>query len=82
MITSKAKIDFNAMAIDVELDDHMLRVRLANGREITAPLECFPSLRDATPEQRTRWELLGGGHGIHWQDPDEDISVRGLMRLN
>ena len=83
MITSKARsVEFNASAVDVELDEYMLRVRLADGREIAAPLEFFPSLRDATPEQRMRWELIGGGYGIHWEELDEDISVRGLMRLN
>ena len=83
MISSKARtIEFNASAIAVELDDYMLRVRLADGREIAAPLEFFPRLRDATPEQRSRWELIGGGYGVHWKDLDEDISIRGLMRLN
>jgi hypothetical protein len=25
------------------------------------------------------WQLLGGGHGIHWPDLDEDISVDALL---
>ncbi len=83
MITSKDRsIEFNASAIDVLLDDEMLRIRLADGREIAAPLEFFPRLRDATKEQRSQWKLIGGGYGIHWEELDEDISVRGLMRLN
>lgn len=83
MIISKApKIEFDSTAIDVSTDELMLRVRLADGREIAAPLEYFPRLRDATPEQRKRWELLGDGYGIHWEDLDEDISVRGLLRVH
>ena len=83
MITSKApRIEFDGNAIDVTTDEFMLRVRLADGREIAAPLEFFPRLRDATPEQRDKWELLGGGYGIHWEDIDEDISVPGLLRRN
>jgi len=58
----------------------MLHVRLSDGREIGVPLEWFPKLRDATPEQRSRWKLIGKGVGIHWPDLDEDLSVAGLLR--
>jgi hypothetical protein len=36
--------------------------------------------RDATPEQRTHWRLIGGGQGIDWPDIDEDIAVATLLR--
>lgn len=26
-----------------------------------------------------RFELIGGGEGIHWPDLDEDISVEGIL---
>jgi hypothetical protein len=57
----------------------MLQVRLSDGREIRVPLEWFPRLRDATPEQRSNWRMIGKGVGIHWPDIDEDLSVSGLM---
>lgn len=65
--------------IDVEVSDVALRIVLSDGRELSAPLAWFPRLRDATPEQRQNWEDIGSGHGIHWPDLDEDISVRALM---
>jgi hypothetical protein len=43
------------------------------------PLEWFPRLRDATPEERHSWELIGRGVGIRWPALDEDISVAGLL---
>lgn len=58
-----------------------LVVHLQDGRSLTVPLEWFPRLRDATPEQRGRWEPLGPGIGIHWPELDEDISVAGLLGL-
>ncbi len=83
MITSDVRsVEFNCDAMEVMIDEDMLRVRLADGREIAAPLEWYPRLRDATPEQRSKWEIIGGGYGIHWEDLDEDISVRGLLRLH
>jgi hypothetical protein len=36
-------------------------------------------LAHGTPAERTRWELIGSGHGIHWPDLDEDISVEALL---
>jgi hypothetical protein len=54
---------------------------MADGREISVPLEWFPRLRDASDEQRANWRFIGRGHGIHWPDIDEDISVQGLLRL-
>ena len=45
-------------------------------------MEWFPRLRDATPDQRAHWRLIGRGEGIHWQDIDEDISVNSLLGLS
>lgn len=56
-----------------------LVVHLEDGRSLTVPLEWFPRLRDATAEARGRWELIGGGLGIHWPELDEDLSVAGLL---
>lgn len=73
-------IKMNSDAVDVETTDSVLRVTLADGRELSAPLEWFPRLRDATVEQRGHWRLIGGGEGIHWPDVDEDIAVATLLR--
>ena len=35
---------------------------------------------EASPRQRGRWELIGGGIGIHWGGVDEDISVASLLQ--
>ena len=68
-------------AVDVVFDDGSLHVILADGREISAPLEWFPRLREASAEQRGNWRMIGDGEGIHWSDLDEDVSVAGLLGL-
>lgn len=73
------RIDPDPTATDVEVSDTMLRVVLSDGREPSVPLAWFPWLRDATPEQRRNWEPVGLGHGLHWPDVDEDVSIRSLM---
>jgi len=66
--------------IDVSFSDDAMTVRLSDGREVSVPLEWFPRLRDATPEQRKNWRLIARGIGIHWEDVDEDIAVTTLLR--
>jgi len=68
-----------ATAINVSFEHDSLCVALADGRTISAPLEWFPRLRDATPAQRANWRLIANGVGIHWPDIDEDLSVEGML---
>lgn len=70
-----------ARARTVEFIPDAFVVHLEDGRSLTVPLEWFPRLRDASPEQRNHWRLIGPGTGIHWPDVDEDISVAGLLGL-
>ncbi len=65
---------------DVRVTDDTLEVRLRDGRKISAPLAWFPRLVGATPAQRAHWEASAAGHGIHWPEIDEDLSVAGLLR--
>src|SRR5437867_3682199 len=68
-----------ALATKVKVTDDAVTVILADAREISVPLEWFPRLRKATKAQRKKWELIGGGIGIHWEEIDEDISVASLL---
>ena len=79
---STSVIEFDAKAVDVTVDDSMLRVTLADGRELAIPIEWSPRLRNATPEQRSNWRFIGTGQGIHWPEIDEDISIASLLRLS
>jgi hypothetical protein len=74
-----SRIKFKPFATNVRVTELTLRVSLADGREITVPLEWFPRLRKATKKQRGDWRLIGGGVGIHWEEIDEDISVQALL---
>jgi Protein of unknown function (DUF2442) len=78
MAFSAVKLD--ATAIDVKVTQERLIVTLADGRELSAPLTWFPRLTEATEEQRRKWRLIGRGHGIHWPEVDEDVSVASLLR--
>ena len=64
---------------DVRVTEDTLSVDLSDGSTISVPLEWFPRLLHAKPKERNNWRLIGRGHGIHWEDIDEDISVEGLL---
>lgn len=78
---SSLAIRFDPTAVHVEVTDAALRIRLSDGRELSAPLEWFPRLRDAPLAARANWRLIGKGVGINWPEIDEDVSVVGLLRL-
>lgn len=67
------------LASGVEVGHGKLRITLIDGRELSVPLNWFPRLENASPAQRKKWELIGGGIGIHWPLIDEDISVENLL---
>jgi hypothetical protein len=67
------------LAAKIALDKDTMWVELVDGRRLGVPLAYFPRLLHATPRQRSKYVISGGGIGLHWEDLDEDISVRGLL---
>jgi hypothetical protein len=63
----------------VKVTDDEIQVDLVDGRRLAVPLLWYPRLANATPKQRARYRLCGGGAGIHWPAVDEDLSVEGLL---
>ena len=65
--------------VDVEVTDRWITASFVDGRRISLPLVWSWRLERATPEQRSRWELIGEGEGVHWPQIDEDLSARGFF---
>jgi hypothetical protein len=63
----------------VRTDNGMLTVCFADGRRLSAPLAWYPSLAEASPPERSAWDLGGIGEGIHGPDLDHDLSIEGLF---
>ena len=78
---STSAISPEPRAVEVSCTDESLRVRLADGRELSVPLEWFPRLRNASASARAEYRLIGGGVGINWPTLDEDISVEALLAV-
>ena len=63
--------------IDMQITVDSIVAHLADGRVISVPLAWSWRLSEATPAQRSHFEFIGSGLGVHWPDIDEDISATG-----
>ncbi|MBE9112269.1 DUF2442 domain-containing protein [Nodosilinea sp. LEGE 07298] len=63
----------------IEITDDTLSVDLSDGRTIAVPLAWYPRLLHGSVEERNSWRLIGSGDGIHWNQLDEDVSVKNII---
>ena len=63
----------------VSVTEDTISAQLLDDRTTSVPLAWSWRLSEATTEQRTRFEIIGSGSGIHWPEIDEDISVEGML---
>jgi hypothetical protein len=77
---SISAVRLDARITDLRCSDSELEVFLRDGRRFAVPLAWYPRLLKATPVQRAHWEPSAAGHGVHWPDIDEDLSIEGIMR--
>ena len=64
---------------NIKVTEDEIIAYLVDGRTISVPLAWSWRLSEATPAQRSNYEIIGDGQGIHWPDVDEDISVEGML---
>ena len=71
-------LEVEPTAVEVNVTEDDLIVRLADGRRIGVPLAWYPRLLYASESERQNWQLLGDGYAIEWPDLDEHIG-RGII---
>ena len=72
-------LEIEPQAQRIDFDDRAFTIHLADGRQLTIPLDWYPRLQQATPAERQNWQLLGDGYAIEWPDLDEHIGITGLL---
>lgn len=65
--------------LDVAVSNETLSVELSDGRTLSVPTGWYPRLAYATDDERAHWTIIDQGHGVHWRDLDEDVSLDGLL---
>ena len=63
------------MITNVWFDEKRIFISIEGGDILSRPLEAFPLLLEATPEQRSRFEIGLYGDDIRWDELDEDIHI-------
>jgi hypothetical protein len=72
-----ANVEARIQSVSVTSDT--ISAQLVDGRIISVPLAWSWRLSEASPEQRSRFDIKGSGSGIRWPEIDEDISVEGML---
>lgn len=72
-------LELQTRAVEAFVEGGFVRVRLEDGREIGFPGAKNRRLREATPAQLAKIEIICNGTGLHWPDLDEDLSVLGIL---
>ncbi len=72
-------LETEPIANQVICTDDKLIVDLTDGRSISIPLDWYPRLLHALPQERQNWQILGDGYAIEWVDLDEHIGIEGLL---
>ena len=76
-MSTAASVD--ARVKDVAVTVELITFHLFDGRIVSVPLAWSWRLSDATQAERDNYEIIGDGHGVHWPDIDEDLSVEGMF---
>ena len=72
-------VSADARIKDLSITEDTITAHLADGRIISVPLAWSWRLSEATPAQRSHFEMIGDGQGVHWPDIDEDLSAEGML---
>ena len=71
-------------AVDVRFADDTLCITLDDGREICLAISSFnwlDWLAEATSEQQANWSIEPGGFAVYWEDLDDGIEVKHILRM-
>jgi hypothetical protein len=72
-------VNIDARVKRVSVTNDLITFHLVDGRVIGVPLAWSWRLSAATQAQRDNYQIIGRGHGVHWPDIDEDLSVDGML---
>lgn len=72
------KTEPRAMHAEYDAERGVVMIQLKSGCWFGFPPQMDPGLRDATPEQLAKVEIIWG-EGLHWEELDATISVPGLI---
>ena len=70
------------IALDVWTKNRMVYMQLTDVRVIGFPSSRFKLLKDASEDQLAKVAIRLNGYALHWDELDEDITVKGILLGN
>lgn len=67
------------LMIDKDLD--LLAVVLNNGKILESRISYYSRLEKASVKQLNAWRLISNGVGVSWENLDEDLSIKGFIKI-
>ena len=64
---------------EVWFSNERIYIRLADGSTYNRPLEAFPTLKIASEDERSKFEINRYGDALRWPSIDEDIHVSSFL---
>ena len=77
-LVHEANVGVKHVIIDRDLD--LILVVLTSGGILRVRLSDHPVLNKASNTEINDWRIIAKGIGIHWNQLDEDLSVKGMIR--
>ena len=71
-------LKIKALHFHPEVD--LMLIVLTNGKVLQRTITSSPRLKQATAEQLNNYRLIGKGAGVHWEEVDEDLSLKGFLK--
>ncbi|HUX84270.1 MAG TPA: DUF2442 domain-containing protein [Chitinophagaceae bacterium] len=67
-------------AIDIHPELDLMTIYLNTKAVLSQQISRYALLKKANRTQLLKFELIGGGIGIHWPLVDEDLSLKGFLQ--
>jgi len=65
--------------LSLKCDSQIITASLSDSRTVSIPTAWFKRLRQATQEQLNNYEISPAGCAVHWEELDEDISIKSFV---
>ena len=72
--------DLRIESLQINPDKDSMYVYLSNDHFLNVRLSRFATLQNRSLESLQKFKIIANGTGIHWQELDEDLSLKGFLK--
>jgi hypothetical protein len=68
-----------SVVTSVQFSDASVTLALSDGRTVIVPIGWLPGLKEATADQRAKWQISDDGKALEWSDPKAKLDIADLV---